>query len=50
MRNAILAAVFLVNLPVAHQALTDREISSAGKDVEAALVKARTIDGDHLVG
>ena len=45
----VLAAVFLVNLPFAHQALTDREISSSGKDVEAALVKARTIDGDHLV-
>ena len=45
----VLAAVFLVNLPIAHQALTDREISSSGKDVEAVLVKARTIDGDHLV-
>ena len=45
----VLAAVVLVNLPFAHQALTDREISSSGKDVEATLVKARTIDGDHLV-
>ena len=45
----VLAAVFLVNLPFAHQALTDREISSSGKDVEAALVKTRTIEGDHLV-
>ena len=45
----VLAAVILVNLPFAHQALTDREINSSGKAVEAALVKARTIDGDHLV-
>jgi hypothetical protein len=45
----VLAAVFLVNLPVVHQALTDREISSSGKDVEAVLLKARTIEGDHLV-
>jgi hypothetical protein len=45
----VLAAVFLVNLPFTHQALTDREISGSGKDVEAALVKARTIEGDHLV-
>jgi len=45
----VLAAVFLVNLPFAHQALTDREIGSSGKDVEGTLLKARTIDGDHLV-
>jgi hypothetical protein len=45
----VLAAVFLVNLPFAHQALTDREISRSGKDVEATLVKARTIEGDRLV-
>ena len=48
-RVLVVVAVFLVNLPIAHQALTDREISSSGKDVEAALVKAQTIDGDHLV-
>jgi hypothetical protein len=45
----VLAAVFLVNLPFAHQALIDREISRSGKDVEAVLVKTRTIEGDHLV-
>jgi hypothetical protein len=45
----VLAAVFLVNLPVAHQTLIDRQISSSGRDVEATLLASRTIDGDHLV-
>ena len=45
----VLVAVVLVNLPLAHQAFTDRQINSAGRDVEATLLESRTIEGDHLV-
>jgi hypothetical protein len=45
----VLVAVFLVNLPLAHQAFTDRQISTSGRDVEATLLASRTIEGDHLV-
>ena len=45
----VLAAVFLVNLPLVHQTVTDRQISSSGRDVEATLLESRTIEGDHLV-
>ena len=45
----VLAAVFLVNLPFAHQTFTDHQISSSGQEVEATLLESRTIEGDHLV-
>jgi hypothetical protein len=45
----ILAAVFLVNLPAAHQAWTDRQVAQDGRDVEATVLDARTINGRHLV-
>ena len=45
----VLVAVFLVNLPAAHQAWTDHQIDSDGRDVAAIVLQARTIDGRHLV-
>jgi hypothetical protein len=45
----ILLAVFLVNLPAAHQAWTDHQVASEGRDVEATVLEARTINGRHLV-
>jgi hypothetical protein len=45
----ILLAVFLVNLPAAHQAWTDHRIATDGRDVEAIVLAARTIHGRHLV-
>jgi hypothetical protein len=45
----LLLAVFLVNLPAAHQEWTDHRIASDGKDVEAVVLEARTIHGRHLV-
>jgi hypothetical protein len=45
----VLVAVFLVNLPLAHQTFTDHQISSSGREVEATLLEARMIEGDHLV-
>ena len=45
----VLVAVFLVNLPLAHQAYTDHQISSTGREVEATVLAVRTIEGDHLV-
>ncbi len=45
----ILVALFLVNLPFVHETLTERRITNSGKDVEAALVKAKTINGRRFV-
>ena len=45
----VLVALFLVNLPFAHQAYTDHQISSSGREVEAGLLGSRTVEGDHLV-
>ncbi len=42
-------AVFLVNLPFAHETLTNRKISSSGREVEATVVKTGSINGRHLV-
>jgi len=48
-RLVILLAVFLVNLPAVHQAWTDHRIASDGRDVEAVVLDARTINGRHLI-
>jgi hypothetical protein len=48
-RLVILLAVFLVNLPAVHQAWTDHRIDTEGRDVEAVVLDARTINGRHLV-
>ena len=45
----VLVAVFLVNLPAAHQAWTDHQLDGHGVDVEATVLEARTINGRHLV-
>ena len=41
--------MFLVNLPAVHQAWTDHQITRDGRDVEATVLEARTIQGRHLV-
>jgi hypothetical protein len=48
-RLVLLLAVFLVNLPAVHQAWTDHQINRDGRDVEAVVLDARTINGRHLV-
>ncbi|RNM12665.1 hypothetical protein [Nocardioides pocheonensis] len=48
-RLVLLLAVLLVNLPAVHQAWTDHQISRDGRDVEAVVLEARTIQGRHLV-
>ena len=48
-RLVILIAVFLVNLPVVHQAWTDHQIASEGRDAQATVLEARTINGRHLL-
>jgi hypothetical protein len=48
-RLVILIAVMLVNLPAVHQAWTDHQIGADGRDVEATVLEARTINGRHLV-
>jgi hypothetical protein len=48
-RLVIVLAVVLVNLPAVHQAWTDRRIDADGRDVEATVLEARTIQGRHLV-
>jgi hypothetical protein len=48
-RLVILIAVLLVNLPAVHQAWTDHRIATTGRDVEAVVLEARTINGRHLV-
>lgn len=45
----VLLAVVLINLPAVHQAWTDRQIAQKGRDVEAVVLAARTINGRHLV-
>jgi hypothetical protein len=45
----VLVAVFLVNLPAAHQAWTDHQLATDGRDVEATVLEARSINGRHLV-
>jgi hypothetical protein len=48
-RLVLLIAVFLVNLPAVHQAWTDHQIASDGRDVEAVVLEVRTINGRNLV-
>jgi hypothetical protein len=48
-RLVLLIAVLLVNLPAVHQAWTDHRIDTRGRDVEAVVLDARTIQGRHLV-
>ena len=48
-RVVVLLAVLLVNLPAVHQAWTDHRIDTNGRDVEAVVLEARTINGRHLV-
>ncbi len=45
----VLVALFLVNLPFAHEALSNRRIDRSGQEVEATLLASRSIDGSHLV-
>ncbi len=45
----MLVALFLVNLPFAHQTLTERRIERSGQEVEATLVASRVIDDSYLV-
>lgn len=45
----ILLALFLVNLPAVHQAWTGHQIDRQGRDVEATVLEARTVDGRHFV-
>ena len=42
-------ALFLVNLPFAHETLSNRRIDRSGQEVEARVVAARTINDSHLV-
>jgi hypothetical protein len=48
-RLVLLIAVLLVNLPAVHQSWTDHRIDTTGRDVEAVVLEARTINGRHLV-
>jgi hypothetical protein len=48
-RLVIVIAVLLVNLPAVHQAWTDHRIDTTGREVEAVVLEARTINGRHLV-
>ena len=45
----VLVALFLVNLPFVHETLADRSIDRSGREVEATVLKAGTINGRHLV-
>ena len=45
----MLVALFLVNLPFAHQTLTERRIDRSGQEVGATLVASRVIDDSFLV-
>jgi hypothetical protein len=45
----VLMALFLVNLPFAHQTLTARQVARSGQEVEATLLDARTLHGRHFV-
>jgi hypothetical protein len=45
----LLVAVFLVNLPAGHQAWTDHQLATDGRDVEATVLDARSINGRNLV-
>jgi hypothetical protein len=48
-RLVLVIAVLLVNLPAVHQAWTDHRIAADGRDVDAVVLEARTINGRHLV-
>ena len=48
-RLVLLLAVFLINLPAVHHAWTDHQIARDGRDAEAVVLAARTINGRHLV-
>ena len=45
----MLVALFLVNLPFVHQQLLDRQVTRSGREVEAAVLEARTVGGRHFV-
>ena len=45
----LLLAVFLVNLPFAHQTWTDWQVDRSGRDVEARLLDAQTVGDSFLV-
>jgi hypothetical protein len=45
----LLMAVFLVNLPFVHQALTNRELARSGHDVEGTVIDARRGGESYLV-
>jgi hypothetical protein len=45
----VLMTVFLVNLPFAHQSITERQVARSGRDVEATLVDSRTVNGRRFV-
>jgi hypothetical protein len=45
----VLVALFLVNLPFVHETLTERQISRSGREVEATVVRARTVNGRPVV-
>jgi hypothetical protein len=49
-RVLVVAMAFvLVNLPLTHQVLTDREVARSGTEVEAAVLVTETVEGRHLV-
>lgn len=48
-RFAVVLALMLVNLPAVHDALTQREISRAGRTVTAVVLDSRRLDGTGLV-
>ncbi len=45
----VLVALFLVNLPLAHQTWTERELARSGREVEATVLDARRPAEDYLV-
>jgi hypothetical protein len=45
----VLLALFLVNLPFVHETLAERQIARSGREVEATVLEARTVDGRHFV-
>ena len=45
----VLVALFLVNLPFAHQTFTNAQVARSGREVEATLLESRTVNGQHLV-
>ena len=48
-RLVLVVFVVLVNLPAVHDAWTGHRIAAEGRDVDAVVLAARTIDDHHLV-